>query len=102
MAEKKYVDYSGLELFWGRICKRFDKKLESVSGKDDSIEVSNNNQIAVKISPSEDNYLTVKSGEGLFVSKPKMSKLTFGSDKDYIYDGTEDVTVPVYNGEYDE
>lgn len=29
-----------------------------------------------------------------------LHKLTFGADETYVYDGTEDVTVPVYLGEY--
>ena len=30
-----------------------------------------------------------------------MHKLTFGADQQYVYDGSEDVTVPVYMGQYD-
>ena len=36
------------------------------------------------------------------IENKKMAKLTFGSDKNYVYDGTEDIVIPVYNGEYEE
>lgn len=98
MAEKKYLDYSGVETLWQKIRKRYDKKIESVTNIDSSIEVKNSREIGVKVSSAEGNLLGVK--QGLFVKAPTLHKLTFGANKEYVYDGTEDVTVPVYDGEY--
>lgn len=101
MADKtygKFLDYSGVEILWEKIRKLLDRKLESVINHDETIEVTSGREIAVKISSAEGNLLEVK--HGLYVAAPVLHKLTFGSDKQYIYDGTEDVTVPVYNGEY--
>ena len=101
MAEK-YLDYSGTDLLWRRIVELLNRKLEEVKGKDASIKVVNKNQIAVNISASDKNLLELKR-DGLYAHAPdKMHKLTFGSDQDYVYDGSEDVTVPVYPGNYSE
>ena len=97
---KKYVSYAGLEQFWQRITQRYDKKLDSVTNQDDTIDVLFGRKIAVRVSPKENNLLKIKKGEGLYVAP--MHKLTFGSDKDYTYDGSEDLTVPVYQGTVDE
>lgn len=101
MAGKKFLDYSGVETLWNKIRKRYDKKLDSVTNYDNSIEVTNDREINVKVSSSEGNLLSVEQ-DGLYSARPVLHKLTFGADKEYTYDGTEDVTVPVYNGEYHE
>lgn len=60
-----------------------------------------------KISGAEGNILQMKTGEGeegLFVppcAPPVLHKLRFGAGQVYEYDGSEDVTVPVYLGEID-
>lgn len=100
MAVIKFVDYAGLERFWQRIIQRFDSKLDSVTNKDDSIEVFSDREVAVKISDTEGNLLRLEAGKGLYVDRPVLHKLTFGSKQDYVYDGTKDVTVPVYTGNY--
>lgn len=69
---EKFVSYSNLEEFWKRITKKYDKKIEDITNRVEILETK------------------------------KLHKLTFGSDKNYVYDGSEDVTVPVYNGEYEE
>lgn len=98
MAEK-YLDYSGTDLLWKKILKLFDKKLEKVESFNDSIKVTDSNKISVNISESENNLLQLIPGEGLYVrSSGVMHKLTFGADQEYVYDGTKDVTVPVYTG----
>ena len=101
--EEEYLDYAGVEQFWDRICRRFDKKLDSVTGRDDSIKVTNRREIGVQISDAEGNILQLKTkpGEkGLYVPPTKaMHKLTFGAGEEYVYDGSEDVTVPVYTGD---
>ena len=94
----KFLDYSGVETLWKKIRKLLDRKLESVTNRNDSIEVTSGREIAVKVSSAEGNLLKVN--QGLYVAAPVLHKLTFGSDKQYVYDGTEDITVPVYNGEY--
>lgn len=60
-----------------------------------------------KVSSAEGNILQVKTEEGvegLFVPEttiPDLHKLRFGADQVYEYDGSKDVTVPVYMGEID-
>ena len=95
----KYANRSDVELLWRKINKLLKRKLESVENADDSVKVSDNNKIAVNISASENNLLKLVPGQGLYVSN-KMHKLTFGAKETFVYDGSEDITVPVYNGEY--
>ena len=101
--DEEYLDYEGLEIFWDRIKRRYDGKLDSVTNRDASINVTNRREIAVNISPAEGNALELKTkaGErGLFVPATKsLHKLTFGAGEEYVYDGSEDVTVPVYTGD---
>ena len=100
MAERKrYLDYSGTDELWKRIVKLCNKKLDSVTNADDSIVVTDKNKIAVRISKSENNLLKVKAGEGLSVESMVMHKLTFGGSQQFVYDGSKDVTVPVYEGQ---
>jgi len=102
----EYLDYEGVEKFWDRIKRRYDGKLDSVVNRDDSIRVTNKREISVNISPAEDNTLQLKTkaGErGLYVpAVKKLHKLTFGAGQAFVYDGSEDVTVPVYQGEIEE
>ena len=92
----KYMNGSDVELLWRKIKKLLDKK--TVTNADDSIQLTDN-KIAVKISASEGNALQLQSGKGLYVpSSGVMHKLTFGADQQYVYDGSTDVTVPVYLG----
>lgn len=95
----KFVSYAGLERFWQRITQRYDRKLDSVTNKDETIEVKDGREISVRVSSNKNNILGIDKDKGLYVAK--MHKLTFGSDQAYTYDGTEDVTVPVYGGDYD-
>lgn len=37
-----------------------------------------------------------------YMRKSDLHTLTFGDGGQYVYDGSEDVTVPVYTGEYDQ
>lgn len=100
MTGRKYLDTSGVETLWRKIRERYDKKLDSVTNRDSSIEVTSGREIAVKVSSTDDNLLEVKQ-DGLYSSRPVLHKLTFGADQEYIYDGTEDITVPVYDGTHD-
>ena len=99
MAEK-YLNDSGVELLWRKINKLLKRKIEEVEPLNDSINVSDKNKITVNISASESNLLQLKPGEGLYVPN-KMHKLTFGAEKEFVYDGSEDITVPVYDGRHD-
>ena len=96
----KFLDYSGVELLWRKIKQLTDKKLEQVLPDDNSISVSDKNKVKVQISKSEDNLLSVKQ-DGLYSARPVLHKLTFGAKEEYTYDGTKDVTVPVYDGKYE-
>lgn len=102
MAEK-FLNYSGTDLLWKRISKLIDKKTIPVKNADDSIQVTAKNEIAVKISASANNLLQLKTGEGLYVKAPdKMHTLKFGANQVFEYDGSQDVTVPVYLGDVNE
>ena len=102
MAEK-FLNYSGTDLLWKRITKLIDKKTMSIKNADDSIQVTANNEIAVKISASANNLLQLKSGEGLYVKAPdKMHTLKFGTNQIFEYDGSKDVIVPIYLGDINE
>ena len=96
----KYLDYSGVELLWLKIKQLTDKKLEKVENKDSTIVVTDRNKIAVRLSKSEGNLLSVKQ-DGLYSARPVLHKLIFGSDKNYVYDGTEEVIVHTYDGTYE-
>jgi len=95
MAEK-YLDYSGTDLLWRKILKLLNKKIEKVENSDESINVTGNNKIAVNISASETNNLSL-ANDGLYVPN-KMHKLIFGAHQQFVYDGSEDVIVPEYDG----
>ena len=90
----KYLDKSGVELLWQKIKQLTDKKLESVEGADSSISVTNKKKISVNISKSENNFLKLNA-DGLQVGP--LHKLSFGP---YEYDGSKDVSVTIYDGEY--
>ena len=94
MAISKYVSYDRLAQFWERIRQRYDKKLDSVTGYDNSIEVHSDREIAVRVSSAAGNKIQ-RDADGLLVEP--LHKLTFGP---YEYDGTKDVSVTIYDGEY--
>ena len=94
-ALNKFVSYEKLERFWQRIRERYDRKLDSVTNRDETITVSSGREISVRISSNKNNLLSIDKDKGLFV--PKNKKLIFG---DYEYDGSEEVIVTVYDGEY--
>ena len=71
ITNKKFLDSVGTGYLWEKIKERYDSKLDSVSAADNSIAITNNSQIAVKISPATGNALQVKTTtgeEGLFVA----------------------------------
>ena len=93
---EKYLDYSGTDLLWRKILKLLNKKIEKVESSDKSIKVIGNNKVAVNISASETNNLSLVN-DGLYVPN-KMHTLTFGAHQEFVYDGSKDVTVPEYDG----
>ena len=103
MSKAQFVSYSALELFWQRLLNRIDK-MYGVKNDDGSIEIGSRNRVSVKLSSASGNILEVKTGneKGLYAAFPALHKLIFGAGQTYVYDGTEDVVVPVYNGEYNE
>lgn len=96
--KEKILDYSGVEQLWLKI-KQLTEKQSEVVPADESITVTDN-KVAVNVSKSEGNTLSLKQ-DGLFAGRPVLSKLTFGSNQQYVYDGTRDIIVPVYDGTYD-
>lgn len=104
MNESRFLDKIGLNHLLNYLHSRYDKKLDSVTNSDDSTEITSGREIAVKVSAAENNLLQVKHDngeEGLYVppTTAMPHKLTFGANEQYTYDGSKDVTVPVYNGE---
>lgn len=92
---KKFLDATGLSYLWRKIRERFDSKLDNVIATDDSIVITNDNEIAVQISPASGNVIQVINSEGekgLFVQAPatqdtytitKMSEASSGASTSY-------------------
>lgn len=97
--ENKFLDKSGVELLWKKIKQLTDKKLEEIKSNDNAISIIDKNKISINVSTSENNLLSIKQ-DGLYAERPVLHKLIFGSDKQYVYDGTQDVVVETYDGTY--
>lgn len=69
---KKFLNAAGVGRLWTKIRDRYDAKLDSVVATDDSVAITGNNSIAVKVSTESDNMLQVKSSgnKGLYVPTP--------------------------------
>ena len=70
IVDKKFLDSDGTSYLWSKIKDRFDSKIEEVLAADDSIEVSNSNEIQVRISPDAGNLLQLRTNgnsAGLYV-----------------------------------
>ena len=69
---KKFMDGAGTGYLWTKIKNRYDSKLDEVRAADDSINVTNSNQISVAISSDPSNLLQVKTtgNKGLYVENP--------------------------------
>lgn len=68
----------------------------------DSIIITDGYEMVVRLSPKADNALELlktENEEGFYV--PKNKRLIFGSEGQFIYDGSQEVVVPSYSGEYD-
>lgn len=71
IVDKKFLDADGTGHLWEKIKERYDAKLDSLTAVDDSIVVSNGNEIQVQISNESGNLLQlISSGnnKGLYVS----------------------------------
>lgn len=70
LTDKKFLDASGTGHLWDKIKQRYDSKLDEVTAKDDSITISNSNEIKVHISAEPGNLLELKTtgNKGLYVS----------------------------------
>ena len=90
----KFVDEKGLARFWERIKQRYDKKLDSVTNYDNTVEVHSDREIAVRVSSHKGNLLKAEQ-DGMVVEP--LHTLSFGP---YEYDGSKDVSVTIYDGEY--
>lgn len=105
---REYFSESGLQRFWRYLKQILDRKIESVSGKDNSINVVDKRKVGVKISPARGNTLKINNfpgEEGLYAESTigrLEHKLVFGADREYVFDGTRDITIPVYMGEITE
>jgi len=69
ITNKKFLNGAGVGKLWELIRARYDSKLDNVVAADGSVSVTNNNQVAVKISTESDNILQLKTGAnaGLYV-----------------------------------
>lgn len=81
---KKFLDSAGVGHLWEKIKNRYDSKLDSVTAKDNSISVTNGNQISVVISAAADNLLELKTGTnpGLYVGSTSSATDTYSMVKD--------------------
>ena len=66
---KKFLNSTGVGHLWSKIRERYDAKLDSVAAANDSVLVSNSNQIQVQISADAGNLLQLKTtgNKGLYV-----------------------------------
>ena len=80
---KKFLNSVGVGHLWDKIRDRYDKKLESVAAKDDSITISNLREIQVQISSELDNQIQLKTtgNKGLYVPAPAAAD-TYAITKD--------------------
>lgn len=79
---KKFLDQTGTGYLWSKIKTELDKKLEEVEAADDSIVITNDNEIAVAISSATGNALQLKTtaGEkGLYVPPATVPEYTIAA-----------------------
>jgi hypothetical protein len=84
IADKKFLNSTGVGHLWEKIRDRYDSKLDSVSAADDSIVVTGGDSIGVQISAAEGNLLELKTAngqKGLYVPTPAAAD-TYAITKD--------------------
>jgi len=76
--DKKFFDGNGGKKLWKLIRARYDSKLDNVVASDDSIAITGDNGIAVKVSTETGNRLQLKTtgNKGLFVA-PETAQDTY-------------------------
>lgn len=74
----KLIAISGLKLLRDWIRKRYDRKLDSVTGQDATVEVTDGRKIKARVSGERDNLLRTKTGQnkGLYVPGSAAAKAT--------------------------
>lgn len=82
ITNKKFLNGAGVGKLWELIRARYDPKLDNVVAADDSVNVTDNNKIAVAISAEEDNLLQLKTtgNKGLYVRA--ISSESYGIERD--------------------
>lgn len=76
--QKKFLNATGVGHLWEKIRDRYDSKLDAVTASDDSIAITGNNSVGVRISSEAGNMLQLKTtgNKGLYVS-PSASADTY-------------------------
>lgn len=82
ITNKKFLNGAGVGKLWELIRARYDPKLDNVVAADDSVNVTDNNKVAVAISAEEDNLLQLKTtgNKGLYVRA--ISSESYGIERD--------------------
>ena len=93
LENKKFLNATGVGHLWEKIRERYDSKLDNVTASDDSIVITGDNGIGVKISTESDNRLQLKTtgNKGLYVAPT--------ADQD-TYSITKDTTSETYSAVY--
>lgn len=67
---KQFLDAAGVSHLWSKVRERYDSKIDRVNPGDASVRITDNNTIAVRVSPAEDNGLRALE-DGLFAIAPE-------------------------------
>ena len=73
LTDKKFLNSDGVGRLYSIIKQKYDAKLDNVVATDNSVTITGNNSIAVKVSPKTGNILSVETGsgeQGLYVPAP--------------------------------
>lgn len=79
---KKFLNSTGVGHLWEKIRDRYDSKLDNVVAGDDSIQVSNNNEVNVQISAESNNALQLRTSgnKGLYVAPTVLDTYEIAKD----------------------
>ena len=84
IADKKFLNSTGVGHLWEKIRDRYDAKLDSISATDDSVVITGGNSVNVQISAATGNLLELKTAageKGLYVPTPAAAD-TYAITKD--------------------
>ena len=76
-ARKGFLDSAGVGHLWDKIRERYDAKLDAVTAHDESMQVTNGNEINVRVSAKTGNAVRVVSTsgeEGVFVQETTIAE----------------------------